>query len=322
VDVAVQNQKYREMLGANFDYAVLPMSWREMEPREGALETASTDNWIEALNRRRVPIIAGPVINFDEADLPDWIAIWANDFDAVRELAYERVHRVVTRYRKAVSAWMVLAGLPTNQAMTLTFEQMIEMTRLLVAQVKNVHPGARTLVHIPMPFGEYHARHPTSIEPVLYAEMVAQSGIGFEGFAIDLEMGVPEAGKYTRDLFQISAMLDRFSTLGKPLFITACCAPGRDHADPGDRSEGLLVPAQAGRWRRPWDPQLQAEWLDAVYQIALSKPFVESIAWGNLADINQTVPGGGVLDDMYQRKAAFDKLQAWRARILGWQTRK
>ena len=28
--------------------------------------------------------------------------------------------------------------------------------------------------------------------------------------------------------------------------------------------------------------------MEAVYHMALSKPFVESIAWANLADINQT----------------------------------
>ncbi|MFI5378472.1 MAG: hypothetical protein ACHRHE_04180 [Tepidisphaerales bacterium] len=322
VDVSVQNQKYREMLWSNFDYAVLPMSWRAMEPQEGTMETDAVDVWAEALTKKRIPIIAGPLINFDETDLPDWMFIWENDFDTVRELAYQRVQRLVSRYRKAVSLWNVVAGLPTNRAFALTFEQMIEMTRLLIAQVKNVHPGARTLVQIPMAFGEYHAKTPTSVSPVLYAEMVAQSGIGFEGFALEMEMGVPLTGQYMRDLFQISAMLDRFSTLGKPIFITACGAPGRPNADPGDCSEGRLNPAAAGVWHKPWDPSLQAEWMDAVYHLALSKPFVESVAWGNLADINQTVPGGGLLDDMFQPKPVFEKLQAMRHKVQSWQGRR
>ena len=37
--------------------------------------------------------------------------------------------------------------------------------------------------------------------------------------------------------------------------------------------------------------------MEAVYQMAMSKPFVESIAWSNLADIRQTLPGGGLLDE-------------------------
>ncbi len=46
---------------------------------------------------------------------------------------------------------------------------------------------------------------------------------------------------------------------------------------------------------------------------ALSKPYVESIAWGNLADINNTIPGGGLMNDMFQPKPAFNKLQEMQA---------
>jgi hypothetical protein len=322
VDSSVQNARYRDMLSGNFDYAVLPLPWKVLQPQEGVFDTQLIDNWAESLTKKRIPIIAGPLVNFDEADLPDWMFIWENDFDTIRELAYEHVQRLVQRYRKAVSLWNVVAGLATNRAFTLTFEQMIEMTRLLVAQVKNVLPQARTLVSITQPFGEYHAKTATSVAPILYAEMVAQAGINFDGFALEIELGVPQPGNFMRDLFQVSALLDRFSTLGRPVFITAVSAPGRSTPDPADRSEGRLDPTQAGRWRRPWDPQLQADWLEAVYHVCLSKPFVESVAWGNLADLNPTVPGGGLLDDMFQPKPAFDRLQSMREKFQTWHSKK
>lgn len=322
VEVTVQNQKYRDLVAGQFDYAVMPTPWRQIEPQEGALQTELVDTWAETLARKRVPIIAGPLVNFDEAELPDWMFIWENDFDTVREMAFEHVQRMATRYRKAVSLWNVCSGLCTNRAFTLTFEQMIEMTRLLVAQVKNIIPNARTLVSVPMPFGEYHAKNPTSVAPQLYSEMVAQAGINFDGFAIELEMGLPLPGYWVRDLFQISTLLDRFSSLGRPLFITAISAPGRNTPDPADRSEGRLDPAAAGRWHRPWDPQLQADWMEAVYHIAVSKPFVESVAWGNVADIEQSVPGGGLVDDMFQPKPAMQRLLQMRDKFAQWAPRK
>lgn len=322
VDCSIQNQKYREMLASSFDYAVLPMPWKLLQPREGEFDTEQIDAWAETLAKKRVPIIAGPLVNLDESDLPDWMFIWENDFDTVRELMYEHVQRLVQRYRKAVSLWNVVAGLCTNRAFTLSFEQMIELTRLLVAQVKSVIPSARTLVTISQPFGEYHARNTTSVPPILYAEMVASAGINFDGFALDLELGIPQPGMFMRDLFQLSGLLDRFATLGRPVFITAVSAPGRSSPDAGDRSEGRMDPALAGRWRRPWDPQLQADWMEAVYHIALSKPFVESVAWGNLVDINQTVPGGGLLDDMFQPKPSFERLQQLREKFQQWHLKK
>src|SRR6185437_12169774 len=93
----------------------------------------------------------------------------------------------------------------------------IELTRLLVSQVKSLIPNARTMVTITHPFGEYHARGRASVPPIMYAEMVAQAGISFEAFALELELGVPAPGMFLRDLFQLSTLLDRFSTLGPSL---------------------------------------------------------------------------------------------------------
>jgi hypothetical protein len=322
IDPSVQNEKYRDTLAGNFDYAVVPMNWRQIEPEEHKFNTVPVDDWVELLGRKRVPIIAGPLIQLDDAHLPDWMFIWENDFDSIREQAYEYVQKVVQRYRKAVSMWNVVAGLHTNSAFSLSFEQIIELTRLLVSQVKALIPNTRTLVTITQPFGEYHARKTPSVPPMMYAEMVAQAGINFEAFGVEIEMGVPSPGRFSRDLFQLSCMLDKFSTLGRPLFVTAIGSPGRPGPDSADSSAGKMDPALGGRWRRPWDPALQAEWMEAVYHLALSKPYVESLAWASLADIKPSLPGGGLLDDVLRPKPAYDKLQEMRTKFHSWHGRK
>lgn len=312
VDSTIQNQRYKDTLADQFDYAVVPMSWRQIQPEEDKFITESVDDWIEHLSRKRVPIVAGPLVDFGEGGMPDWAFIWEQDFDTLRDLAYEFVQKMVHRYRKAVSVWNVVAGLHTSAHFTLTYEQIIELTRLLVSQVKTLLPAAKTLVTITEPFGEYHARGHTSMPPMFYADMVSQAGVNFDAFGLEIVTGVPKSGYYARDLFQISAMLDRFSTTGRPVFITALSVPDRYQADNNDRSEGKLNPASGGKWHRPWDQNLQAEWLDAVYRMALSKPFVESVAWGDLADINPSLPGSGLLDDLLKPKPSFKKLQELR----------
>jgi hypothetical protein len=319
VDPVVQNQKYKDTLCNNFDYAILPIRWNQLQPQEHTFDAAAVDEWADLLSKKRMPIIAGPLIDLTEGEVPDWMYIWEHDFDTLRELAYEYVQKVVTRYRKSVSVWNVCAGIHTNSVFTLSFEQIIELTRLLIAQVKTLLPSARTLVTIKYPFGEHHSRSRSSVPPMLYAEMVAQGGISFEAFGLELEMGVPSPGMFTRDLFQFSCMLDKFSTLGRPLFLTSLCVPGRSTPDPHDQSEGKLDPILAGKGKRPWDPELQAEWLSAAYRVALSKPYIESIAWGNLADISPTLPAGGLLDDMLKPKPAFAKLQEMREQFHLWQ---
>ncbi|HZL35185.1 MAG TPA: endo-1,4-beta-xylanase [Tepidisphaeraceae bacterium] len=319
VDPSVQNEKYKEALAANFDYCVLPMGWKQLQPQENVFATERLDDWVEFLSRRRVPTIAGPLIRLDEISVPDWMVIWEHDFDMLREMAYDFVQKVVQRYRRAVAAWNVVGGVQTNAAFSLTFEQVIELTRLLVSQVKTLIPNAPTMITITHPFGEYHARAKPSVPPLFYAEMVAQAGISFEAFALEVEMGVPRPGHFTRDLFQLSSLLDKFSTLGRPVFLTAVGAPGRATSDPGDTSGGQLDPSAAGRWRKPWDPHLQADWMEAVYNLALSKPFVESIAWADLADIHPSLPAGGLLDDMLRPKPAFQRLQSMREKLKQFQ---
>ena len=80
--------------------------------------------------------------------------------------------------------------------------------------------------------------------------------------------------------------------------------------------------AQGGRWHKPWDPQLQAEWMDAVYKLAFSKPYVESVAWGDLADLSHKLPGGGLLDDMLKPKPSYTKLQELREKFHQWHVKK
>ena len=322
IDPSVSNEKYRDTVAGNFDYAVVPMDWRQMQPEEHTFETAAVDEWVELLSKKRMPIIAGPIVQLDEQYVPDWMFIWEHDFDSLREIAYEYVQRIVQRYRKAVSMWNVVAGLHVNSAFSLSFEQIIELTRLLVSQVKALIPNTRTLITVTQPFGEYHAKKNVSVPPMLYAEMVAQAGINFDAFGVELEMGVPSPGRFTRDLFQLSCLLDKFSTLGRPLFVTAVGCPGRNSPDADDASQGQHDPVRGGRWRRGWDPSLQAEWMDAVYHLALSKPYIESLSWSDLADIRPSLPGGGLLDDVLQPKPAFTKLQEMRTKFHSWHGRK
>jgi hypothetical protein len=158
VDWTRRSQRVKDLMADHFDYAVLPMTWRLLQPKEDAFDTAALDEWVEFLTRRRVPIIAGPIIDLSENAMPDWAYIWENDVDVLRDLMIDFVRKMVTRYRRAVAVWNVVGGLHANSIPGLGFEQTIELTRLLVAQVKSMLPQARTLVTIRDPFGEQIAR--------------------------------------------------------------------------------------------------------------------------------------------------------------------
>jgi len=52
--------------------------------------------------------------------------------------------------------------------------------------------------------------------------------------------------------------------------------------------------------------------MTSVYRMALSKPYVESIAWNDLADLQPTLPNGGLVDEMLKPKIGFTRLQELR----------
>ena len=167
------------------------------------------------------------------------------------------------------------------------------------------------------PWGEYYARNQRTIPPMLYADMVVQSGVNFDAFGMSFYFGRSAEGMYARDMFQISSMMDRFSNLGRPLHITAVQAPSS--VLPPEPAQNRPLPDNAvhggGRWHEPWSESLQAQWLKHFYLIALSKPFVESVTWRDLLDPQRispaqgaSLPTGGLIKGDGTPKAAFGAL--------------
>lgn len=311
------HDRLRASIKANFDMLALPTPWRALAPNEDEYRWQMMDRWIDWAARQRVPVMAGPIISFDPANLPDWLYIWEHDYDTIRELAYEHVHRVVERYKGVVSGWTIVSGLHINDHFTFNFEQIMDLSRMVAMQVKRVQPGASTMVEIRQPFGEYYSSNPRSIPPMMYADLLVQSSLTFDAFSIELLVGQACPGQYARDLMQVSNVLDQFAALGKPLmFCTAApSSPVTEPMLPGADSN-QAVDADAGYWRRPWSQLVQSHWLEAVLQIALSKPFVESIVWHDLVDHpNIGLPLSALIAEDFQPKKAFSRLVQFRREL-------
>lgn len=308
------DERIRRGLYNNFDFLQLPIPWRSLAPEEGEYRWQLMDNWVEWANRNRMPILAGPIISFEPNNLPDWLFIWEHDYDTVRDLIYEHVEKVVTRYRGNVNVWKVVSGLHMNNHFSFNFEQLMDLTRMTTMRVKRLAPQTRALIEIREPFGEYYANNPRSIPPMMYIELLVQSGISFDGFAVQLLMGQAQSGQYTRDLMQISHLLDQFAGYGKPVYLTvgAPSEPVTQMMLPA-ASSGQPVDDNCGHWRQPWSRLVQAHWLEAVMQIAASKPHVEAAAWPEMMDHPQIeLPLSGLVSEGFELKSAFRRLATFR----------
>lgn len=301
------NDALKQAVTDSSDELVVPMNWTELEPSEGEYSFASTDRWIEwAVRQAKLPVVSGPVVDFAPKSVPEWLYIWENDYETLREVVYEHVKNVVTRYRRTVTRWTIVSGLHVNTHFTLSYEQIMDLTRLCVLLVRRLQPKARVYLGLDQPWGEYFAKHRQSLPPVLYADTVAQSGVVVDGYSVRLILGGESTGHGVRDLMALSSLLDRIAVLEKPVSISALAAPSVQPAHPS-----------AGAWRTGWDPEIQARWLERVLTIAAAKPFVQSVCWADLIDARpgsaDTTPMGLITPEGKARPAFASMVKVRRA---------
>lgn len=311
------DDRLRAGLAASFDFVQLPLPWKQLSPEENEYRWDDMDAWAAWAQAQGKPVIAGPVVSFEPSCLPDWLYIWEHDYDTVRDLIYEHIERVVSRYKHVVSAWNIVSGLHVNSHFTFNFEQLMDLTRMSTMLVKKLHPQAKVIVELRQPFGEYYADNPRSIPPMMYVDLLIQSSIPFDAFGVRLPMGQAADGQYTRDLMQVSSMLDQFAGFGKQVYLTVA-APSEPVTEVMIASTASDEPVDdnSGYWRRPWSPVVQGHWLEAVFQIAMSKPYIDAVSWQDLVDHPDIeLPLSALVTADQQPRVAFKRLVNFRRNL-------
>lgn len=305
-------------IAEHFDHLALPIPWKAVAPSETDYVWDVIDDWVSWANQRRMPIIAGPLINFDPQSVPEWLYMWEHDYDTARDLVYEHIETTISRYSQQIRAWTVVSGLHVNEHFPCTFDQIMDLTRMAAMLVKKLVPQATVIVELRQPYGEYAGHNARSIPPQTYADLIAESSLNFDAFSLRVPLGQAMPGQYTRDLMQVSNLLDRYATFNKPIYLTLG-VPSQPVtpimiADP---SNDQPVDANSGYWRHEWSPTVQAHWLEAMMQIALSKPFIESVTWQDLTDYPEMdLPLGGLMTEQLEPKPSLRRMVEFRRNLL------
>ncbi len=302
----ISNPKYIDKLLELFGFVTIPVNWAQVEPTRGTYDFSAIDACINAFDKKKVALGAGPLLCFSKEYLPDWVLHSKAGFEKIRDIAYQFVLNVVSRYAGNIRAWWVISGLNAFNHFGFSFEQVLEMTRAATMAVKAASDRGLKIIEITNPWGEYYATTPNTIPPLVYVDMVVQSGINFDAFALQMRFGKNADGMHIRDMMQISAMLDRFFPVVKPVYIT-------DVEIPSQNGTGLQDGQTAGIWHKEWDQPKQAQWVEQFYKIALSKPFVDSVTYSNLSDAeNSVIANSGLLTAQLEPKKSYQTLKKLR----------
>ena len=292
-----------------FNSVCLPFSWNTIENEEATYRWAETDALVDWAQNQNLEISAGPLIDFSSAQLPAWLWVWERDLPSLAAFMCKFVESAVRRYRSRIRRWQLTAASNCANLLSLSEDDLLGLTYRLAESARQVDPSLELVLGIAQPWGEYMALADRTHSPFIFADTLIRSGLSLSALNIELVMGVTPRGSYSRDLLEISRLLDLYALLGVPLRVTLGY-PSSAQSDP-DADPDLHV--EGGQWSSGFSPDVQAAWAAEVAALALCKPYVQGVQWTHLRDAEtHQFPHCGLVDSHEQIKPALQKLRELR----------
>lgn len=279
------------------------------EDEEGQRRFAERDRLLADLRRRGITVEGRPLLWLHKWVTPEWLR--RKSYDQVKLYLEKHVRAVVGHYRDEISVWEVVNELHDwANELELDHEQTIELTRLACETARDVNPGVRLMINNCCPFAQYvqmgkwcdrPARYPQRT-PYQFVRQLIAAGVDFDIAGVQMY--------FTKQLLADAVlMIERYEKLGKCIHLTEVGAPSAGMTMEFADKETIPWSAQPSEWRRHWDEELQAEWLEYIFTIAFSKPWIEAANWYDLVDPYGYLQNGGLLrSPQGEKKAAFDRL--------------
>ncbi len=296
-----------------FDYATITHYlisgvFEDFEQEEGKLQFDLRDALLKQLRMRKITVEGRPLWWSYKTTTPDWLR--GKSYDAILAYVEKHVRRVVGHYGDQMYAWEVVNEFHdwANECQ-LSPEQTIEVTRLACNVARDTAPHVKRLINNCAPFAEYvqlkkwtelDARYPQRT-PYQFLKQLADAGVDFQISGI--QMYFPY-----RDLADIIILVEKFATIGKTIQLTEVGASSGPSAE-SIASGKLTIAEEPYAWHRPWDEELQADWMEGLYTLAYSKPYIEAVNWYDFVDPYAWIPNGGMLrSPKGEAKAVVDRL--------------
>jgi endo-1,4-beta-xylanase len=289
-------------------------AFENFEPEPGAYQYAMRDHLLKKLEDHRIRAEGRLLFWFHECCTPAWQKNMS--YAQLLKHVERTTTEVLKHYGDRMYAWEIVNELHDwANELRLTPDQTIELTRLACDVAKAVAPKVERMINNCCPFAEYVQLKKWCSQDALYAQRtpvkfiqaLADAGVDFT--IIGQQMYFP-----FRDLQDTVLLLERYEKFGRKVQVSEIGAS----SGPTDETVKLAklgIPKEPFVWHRPWDEELQADWLEGIFTLAYSKPWIEGANWFDFADPYHFIENGGLLRSVEgETKAAFDRLLALRER--------
>ncbi len=292
-----------------FNAATVPMVWRDIEAREGQFSWDIYDEQIAWCRANGMTVCAGPLLEFDQRCVPDWVYLSEGDFDSLFACASEFVVAAVSRYRGKVDTWISAGRVNTGEAFSLTEEERVRLTARAIELTRALDAQADVIISFDQPWAEYLGRQANDFPPLHFADALLRAELGLTGLALEINVGYSPGGTLPRDPLEFSRQIDFWSLLGVPLYLIIT-VPSSSQPDP-------LAQRRAGTLGEVWTPAAQQTWVNRYLPLFLAKPNVRGVLWSQLRDSEpHSFPHGGLFDLRRHPKPALRQLASIRQAYL------
>ena len=286
-------------------------TWYELfEPREGIYNWGVKDNIVNWLTENNIKIEGRPLFWFHPAVTPEWLK--NKNFDQLKKYVETHTENVVGHYGDKLSSWEVVneyhdwANIHNHSE-----DQITEIVRLTCDKVKEVNPKVKRLLNNCCPWAEYAARGrmARSKEPAnrhlrsprKFIQDLTEAGVDYDILGIQIYFPY-------RDLSDIVRKVESFESFGKPIYITEIGATA-GYYEQGIKLDEIDIVDNPYDWRRRWDEELQADWLESVYKLYYSRPSIKAINWYDFSDFRPFIKNGGLVREDASTKRSFHRLK-------------
>jgi endo-1,4-beta-xylanase len=296
-----------------FNYATITHyvwdSWYELfEPTEGVYNWGIKDDILRWLKQHNITPEGRPLFWFHPSVTPEWLK--AKNIDELKRYVERHTHDLVSHYGDDVHHWEVMNEYHDwGNIHDHTPDQITEITRLALDKTKETNPNVVRLLNNCCPWAEYVARgrmaRMDATRPVRsprqFLRDLQDADVEYE--VLGIQIYFPQ-----RDLSDIVRLLERLAVFNKPIYITEIGASSNLQAT---SSTGAITEQtnEPYAWHRHWDEDLQADWLEQVYTIYYSKPYVKAINWYDMSDFRPFIANGGLVREDSSAKQSFHRLR-------------
>jgi hypothetical protein len=294
-----------ESFAGAFNAACVPIVWRAVETAEGAYVWDAVDRRIAWCRDRGLTIGAGPLVQLDPQSIPDWLYLCEGDVEAAIDMATEFVRTTVSRYAGTVDFWMVASRINTGELLALSEADKLHLAATLVETARAADRRADILIAVDQPWGEYLMLCDNELPPIHFADALLRANLGLTGLAIEVNVGFAHGATSPRDPLDFSRMIDCWSGLGTPLYVSVA-VPSQGESD---------VPTQGATSPLPdmWSPVAQQAWVLRNVPPLLARSAVRAVLWNQLRDAEpHLLSHAGLFDADGQAKPALRSLAALR----------